>query len=141
MALFDRETDPVKEKEGVPLDFGDYRVTLRRAGGANDRFELELDRALKPFRALLRHGKMPKAQEQELVFRVFSRTCIVKWETRTEAGEWQRGIDMRGTLVPDTEDNLVAVFQALPSVFLDVQAAAKGEDLFRLEQREDDTGN
>lgn len=153
MPLFDRETDPAKEKEGVPLDFGDFRVTLRRAGGANDTYELELDKALKPFRALIKHGKMDQKTMNELVYRVFARTCIVRWETRHKSMRnppstltpddqgWVRGIDLRGTLVADDVETIVAVFQALPSVFLDIQSASRGEDLFRLEQREDATGN
>jgi hypothetical protein len=153
MALFDRETDPAKERDGVPLDFGEFRVTLRRAGGANEAFELELDKAFKPFRATIRHGKMDPKMERELVFRTFAKTCVVKWETLaktlkrgTDGAEVQpdgfvRGIDMRGTLVPDTVDNLVALFTALNGVYLDVHSAAKGEDLFRIEQREHAAGN
>lgn len=156
MALFDRETDPEKERNGVPLDFGDYRVTLARAGGANDKYELELERLLKPVRRLLAVGKLDKAKERELVFTAFARTIVRKWETlaRTlknpppeiivngETSEaWCDGIDLRGTLVPATEANLVAVFTALPGVFLDLQEAAKSDQLFRLEQREDDAGN
>jgi len=150
MALFDRETDSAKERDGVPLDFGDHRVTLRRMGGANSDYEVELERALKPHRAAIRHGKLAKDVEEGIVFRVFAKTCVVRWETKAstmrklEAGEadsWLDGIDMRGKLVPSTEDNVVAVYTALPGLFLDHRAAARGEDLFRLEQREDDAGN
>lgn len=149
MALFDRETDPEKERNGVPLDFGDYRVTLARAGGANDKYELELERLLKPVRRLLAVGKLDKAKERELVFTAFARTIVRKWETLARSmngadaagAEWLDGIDLRGKLVPATEANLVAVFTALPGVFLDLQEAAKSDQLFRLEQREDDAGN
>jgi hypothetical protein len=152
MALFDRETDPAKERDGVPLDFGDHRVTLRRMGGANSAYELELERALKPHRAAIRHGKLPKDKEEEIVFRVFAKTCVVRWETlASTVKHWPEGealtdghvdgIDMRGKMVNATEDNIVAVYKALPGLFLDHRAAARGEDLFRLEQLEDDAGN
>lgn len=150
MALFDRETDPEKERNGVPLDFGDYRVTLARIGGANDRFEIELERELKPHRRVIAVAKFDKEKEREIVFRVFARTVVMKWETLTsslrklEPGEkdsFVEGIDMRGKLVPASEDNIVAVFKAMHGVFLDLQSVAKGEQLFRLDQREDDAGN
>src|SRR6476469_5130584 len=118
MALFDRETDPAKERDGVPLDFGDHRVTLRRMGGAKSAYELELERALKPHRAAIRHGKRPKEEEEGIVFRVFAKTCVSRWETRAstmrklaadEKDSWLDGVDMRGKLVNATEDNIVAV--------------------------------
>lgn len=140
MALFDRETDPEKERNGVPLDFGDYRVTLRRQGGANERYEQELEKETKPFRAALRAGCLAKSKEEELVFRAFARTCVARWETLVN-GAFVDGIDMRGKLVPCNEDSLVAVFKALPGVFLDLREAARGEQLFRKEQQEDDAGN
>jgi hypothetical protein len=151
MALFDRETDPAKERDGVPIDFGDFRVTLRRQGGANDAFEKELSKETQPYRAAIRAGMLAKSKDEEITFRVFARTCVVKWETlysslpKSDAfpgpDGFVEGIDMRGKLVPCTEDNLVALFKALPAVFLDLREVARGEQLFRLEQREDDAGN
>ncbi len=150
MALFDRETDPTKERDGVPLDFGDHRVTLRRQGGANEAYERELDKESKPFRAALRAGVFPKHREEEIVFKVFARTCLVKWETlkstlgKLAEGEedgFVDGIDLRGKLAPFTEENAVAVYKALPSLFLDHREAARGDQLFRLEQRESEAGN
>ena len=151
MALFDRETDAAKELAGVPLDFGDHRVTLRRQGGANaSAYDTELDKAIRPFRAALRAGVFPKQREEEIVFRVFARKIVTRWETlrsslgKLGAGEadgFVDGIDMRGKLVPFSEDTVVAVYQALPSLYLDHREAAKGEQLFRLERQEDDQKN
>jgi hypothetical protein len=150
MALFDRETDPQKERDGVPLDFGDHRVTLRRQGGANDLYELELEKLSKPHRAAIRAGVLPRAKEQELVFRAFTRGCVARWETlkstmgklaEGEADGFVDGIDLRGKLVPFTEENAVAVYTALVGVFADHREAARGEQLYRLAQREDDSGN
>ena len=87
--------------------------------------------------------------------RAFARACVVKWETlRSTLSEHERaklvdgpldgfvvGIDMRGKLVPCNEENLVKVFTALPGVFLDLREAARSEQLYRLQQREDDAGN
>ena len=153
MALFDRETDPAKEREGVPLDFGDYRVTLARAGGANERYEAELERVTKPYRRAVSTGQMDPKKDRELMISVFAKTIVLKWETRAKAlagfsGEvpqtadgFIRGIDFRGKLVPDNEANIVAVLTALPDVYLDLSEAARSNQLFRLEQREDDAGN
>lgn len=153
MALFDRETDPAKERDGVPLDFGDHRVTLRRMGGANERYEQELEKLSKPHRAALRAGVLPREKEEELVMRAFLRGCVVRWETLastlgrgTEGAAVQPdgfvdGIDLRGKLVPYSEENALEVYRALRGVFLDHREAARGEQLFRLQQREDDAKN
>jgi hypothetical protein len=158
MALFDRETDPQKERDGVALDFGEYRVTLRRQGGANDRYQAELEKESKPLRAAAAAGVLPQAKADEATYKAFARACVVKWETLAStlpadiaaglirnnlvaSDGFVAGIDMRGELVPCNEANLVAVFTALPGVFLDLREAARGEQLFRLKQREDDAGN
>ena len=158
MALFDRETDPQKERDGVALDFGEYRVTLRRQGGANDRYQAELEKESKPYRSAAAAGVLTAGKADEIAYRAFARACVVKWETlastlpvNAAAGlvmndlvasdGFALGIDMRGELVPCNEENLVAVFTALPGVFLDLREAARGEQLFRLKQREDDAGN
>lgn len=140
MPLFDRETDATLERDGVPLDFGDYRVTLRRQGPTNPLYEREFERLTKPHRASIRAGVLSKEKDEECVFRAFAAGCVARWETLVD-GAWVDGIDMRGTLVPCTEDNLLAVFRALPGVFLDLQSAARGEQLFRKRQQEDDAGN
>jgi hypothetical protein len=145
MPLFDRETDPKKERDGVPIDFGDYRVTLRRQGGSNDAYGRELDKESKPYRSAINAGVFQKSKEEELVFRVFARTCVARWETlksslaplpEGESDGFVDGIDFRGKLIPCTEDNLVTLFKALPSVFLDLREVSRGEQLFRLEQQE-----
>lgn len=154
MALFDRETDPAKERDGVPLDFGDHRVTLRRQGGTNDRYEQELDKLTKPYRAALRAGVLPREKEEELVMRAFLRGCVARWETLAStlsAGAAQEkpvssdgfvdGIDLRGKLVPYTEEHALEVYRSLRGVFLDHREAARGEQLFRLQRQEDDAGN
>lgn len=151
MALFDRETDPAKERDGVALDFGEYRVTLRRQGGANETYQRELDAALRPHRAVISAGAFPPAKMDEIVFRVFARSCVARWETKAStmptvqvipgADGFVDGIDLRGKLVPATEENLVTVFTALPGVFLDLREAARNEQLFRHQQRENDRGN
>lgn len=156
MALFDRETDPQKERDGVPLDFGEYRVTLRRQGGANDRYQVELEKESKPYRSAAAAGVLSQAKQDEIIFRAFARACVVKWETRAStlpnaadlvrndlvgSDGFVNGIDMRGEIVPCNEENLVTVFTALPGVFLDLREAARGEQLYRLKQREDDAGN
>lgn len=150
MALFDRETDPAKERDGVALDFGDHRVTLARIGHA---FNLELEKALRPHRAAIAAGVFDEKQRERIVFGVFARTIVKKWETlaltikgltnevEVSPDGFVRGIDMRGVLVPDTEANIVAVYSAIHSVFLDHNEAARGDRLYRLEQRKDDAGN
>lgn len=133
----------------MALDFGEYRVTVRRQGGANDRYGIELEKEMKPHRAAAAAGVLPQAKVDEITFRAFARACVVKWETLASTlpgalggdPKWLDGIDMRGTLAPCNEENLVAVFTALPGVFLDLREAARGEQLFRLKQREDDAGN
>jgi hypothetical protein len=150
MALFDRETDPRKERDGVPLDFGEYRVTLRRQGGHNDLYAKELEKLMKPHRPAIKAGVLPKDKDEEIMYRSFARACVVRWETKLssmrklaedEEDVFVDGIDLRGKLVPCSEDALVAVFSAMRSIYNELSECARGDQLFHLGQQESDAGN
>ena len=155
MALFDRETDPTKERDGVPFDRGEYEVTLRRRGGTNDAFDVELNKLMKPFRAAQAAGVLLQEKLTELTARAFIRTCIVRWRTlesalpgydpNTLAGAPRLldGIqDRSGKLVPATEETMLpALTGGMTSVLEELLALSSREQAYRLLQREDDAKN
>lgn len=155
MALFDRETDPQKERDGVAFNRGEYEVTLRHRGGLHDRFDTELQALMKPYRAAQAAGVLPQEKLYECTARAFIRANIVRWRTLesalpgyvpdTNAGEprFLDGIqDRTGKLVPATEETMLPALTGGMSRILDeLLALASREQAYRLLQREDDAGN
>jgi hypothetical protein len=155
MALFDHETDPIKERDGVRIVFPQWeyvRLKLARAGGA--RLALEVERATKPLRGEV--GPIADAARAKAVNAAFVRAVILEWDTLMKTmktppggvtpdadGYVCRRIDMRDTLVDDTPENMITVFETPGfDVFLeDVLAKARKADNYLLHARKLEAGN
>lgn len=151
MPLFSLEQDPVKAVEGVPIELPQYdnRLTIARAGGHNaDLYEKALSEVTEPYRRAIAQGLLDPATDRLLMMQAHAMAVVKKWETRFKSlpkavqdafqGEptadgYVVGIDWRGEeLRPDTVENRVAVFKALPDLFLDVRTLAKDMRVFAL---------
>lgn len=151
MPLFSLEQDPVKAVEGVPIELPHYdvRLTIARAGGHNaDLYEKALTEVTEPYRRVIAQGLLDPATDRLLMMMAHAMAVVKKWETRfASLTEKQKqafsgpeakdgyvvGIDWRGEEVrPDTVENRVEVFQALPDLFLDVRTLAKDMRVFAL---------
>jgi hypothetical protein len=154
MALFDRETDPAKERDGVPFDRGEYEVTLRHRGGLHDRFDTELQALMKPHRAAQAAGVLPQEKLYECTARAFIRANIVRWRTLSSAvpgydperdgpPKFVDGIQDRSrNIVPATEETMLpALTGGMSRVLDELLSLAAREQAYRLLQREDDAGN
>jgi hypothetical protein len=155
MALFDRETDPAKERDGVPIVFADYdyvRLTLARTTN-NERLKLEVERITREFRG--RVGAAVEAERERAWLLAVCRICIGKWETllstmrpvptdvTPDADGYAPGIDMRGKLIPYTPERAVEVFETrgLEDFREAVLHQSRQGINFRLQNLETDTGN
>lgn len=134
-------TDPKSEVEGILLDYGTFRVTIARAGGANKRFARELERETKPHQKALQTNSMPDGQADVLLKRVYAKTVVLNWEVKDGDG-WKQGIESpEGGLVPFTVDNVLKVFEDLPDLYIDIRDSAQSASLYRRSLREAAAGN
>lgn len=129
MSLYKKfKTDPVLEQEGILFQYGDdFRLRIRRAGGANKKYALAVEKALKPWR---QPGKDLDKEEvkvrKDLWTQIFVEACYVEhsWETKTDEG-YQHGIlDENDTLVPATSATVLAILKDLPEVSQILQNAS-----------------
>lgn len=140
------KTDKRFETEGVVLDYGETRIRIARAGGANKRYIKALDKATKPYRRAIATGAFSDERANEILRRVYADTIVLNWETK-RGGEWLPGIDPEdlgvegAELQPVTAENIVKVFTNLPDLFSDVQQQAQSIALFRSEVDEAAAGN
>lgn len=136
------QTDENLEKKGIVIDYGDFRITIARAGGANKKFARVLEAKTKPYRRAIQTETMDNDRAMELLRETYAEAVILNWETKVE-GEWNVGIENPDgeELLPFSGDSVLQTLQALPDLFLDLQQQAGKVALFRQSIIEDDAGN
>lgn len=147
------KTDTALEAKGVIIDYGNFRVTLARAGGGNKRFARLLEAKTKPYRRAIQTETMDDDRAQELLCEVYAEAVILKWEAKVD-GKWQVGIEppppkapSEGQksggkkLLPFNTANVVSTLKNLPELFRDLQEQANKVAIYRENVLEDDAGN
>ena len=137
------QTNPDLEKNGVIIDYGQFRVTLARAGGANKKFGRLLEARTKPHKRSIQTETMDPEKGLDIMREVYAETIVLNWETKQDE-KFVQGIEDQNDpsrVIPLTKENLVATFKALPDLFSDLQEQAMKAALFRDEVREDDAKN
>ncbi len=151
MALNEQfETDATMEVEGVITDYGNDRIKIARAGGANKRYIRMLDLKTKPFRRAIQARALDNDRSTAILQDVYAHTVILGWQvnkgTLTEP-KWVEGIDPKDAgedgeeLLAVNPENILKVFRNLPDLFLDMQEQATTGALYRAELAEQAAGN
>lgn len=146
------KTDETLERNGIVIDYGEARVTMARAGGANKRFAKVLEAMSKPYRRAMQAETMDNDKAIDILRQVYAKTIILLWETKVlvkggkdgkDEYEWKRGIESPdgGDLLPFNEENVILTLRALPEIFLDLQEQANKLALFRETILQDEAGN
>lgn len=135
------KTDPNLEKSGIVVDYGDFRVTLARAGGANRRFAQVLEAKTKPFKRAIQTEMMDNERGLQLLRETYAEAVILNWEVR-QGDDWVQGIEAPdGSIMEFSVANILETFKNLPDLFTDLQEQASKAALFRQTVRENDAGN
>lgn len=133
-------TDAKTEREGVWLDFGEFRVRAARAGGANKKYQRTLEELSRPHRRAMQLDLMDNDLAMDILRQVYARSVITGWQTKVD-GELVDGIEGKDGLVPVSEENILAIFRELPDLFDSVQVDASKIALYRTKLREEAEGN
>lgn len=140
------KTDERLESGGVWLDYGETRIKIARAGGANKKFAKVLDKKTKPYRRAIATGTMPNDKADDILCETYAESVVLDWQTKV-SGEWKPGIDpedaglQAGDLLPVISDNVLLALKALPELYRDIQGQAQQIALFRAELDEAAAGN
>lgn len=148
MGMYEQfETDSNLETSGIWIDYGDFRVQIARAGGANKRYLSYAEAKTKPFRRAIQAGTMPEERSRALLYDIYAKTVVLDWqvndgEDKDGNTKWKKGIHKKGGgLLEVTPENIALTFKNLPSLFMDLQQAAESHALFRKEEMEADAKN
>jgi len=137
-------SDKDVEQKGVLVNYGDFRLRIARAGGANQRFRRLLQAKLKPFRHQIDNDTMDEQVSEQLLREAYAEAVILGWESKVEKGDkvsWEPWIETPDGQLPYTVANCVKVLADLPELFRDVQQFSGKSAAFRKVEEEDDAKN
>jgi hypothetical protein len=130
-------TDTERERDGILVEYGEFRVTIARAGGSNKSYGKALENKTRSLRRVIATGLMDAETSRNILIDVYAEQVVRNWETKV-GEEWKQGIeDAHGDLIPFTADNVAKTLKALPDLFLDIKEQAENLTLFRASLRED----
>lgn len=137
------ETDISLEKEGIWLDYGDFRVKVGHTGGGNKKYVSFAEKKLKPLRRAIDSGAIDNARARAVMMDIFTKTIIFDWETKIDGEEeWQTGIeDREGSIIEFNSENVLKTLKSLPKLFEDIQEGANSIANFKMEEMEADSKN
>jgi len=143
MSMYDNfKTDSKSEKEGVWLDYGEFRILICRAGGANKAYQKKLDRLTRPYRRAIATESLDPDVSIGLLHKAYAHAVIKSWETKDSKGKMKAGIEQPdGSIAPVTKAALEEALKALPDLFMDIKEQAEGIALFRAALREEASEN
>lgn len=138
--------DPELERDGVVLDFGDFRFRVARAGGSNKRFQQAVRRILSPHQRAIDLEVLADDKSRELVAECFAEAIVLGWETKFEEvgpgkeiiGEtWKPVvIGSDGQEIAFSKANVKRVLLDLPDLFDTLRAEASKLSNFNKARRE-----
>lgn len=115
-------TDPKKEAEGVFVEFGEFRVLIRRAGGANKLYQKTMETLVAPHRRILQLGQLQEGTMKAILAEGYAKAIVVDWQYQADDGlgskDWKSGIELPdGTMGEVNVENVKAVLLAFPVIF------------------------
>lgn len=133
------ETDAAVEVEGVNLDYGDFEITIARAGGANTAYETAVLEVHKKHKYKVENGLFKGDEANSVMAEVYAATVVKGWRSK-KYGEGKL-VGKDGSPLAFTTENVKALLIALPALFADIRERAMKIADFRRAQLEDDVKN
>lgn len=132
------QTDPNKEKDGVPLEYGlnskkePITFTVAREGGRNVQYQKVAEHIFKPFRRQIQHGQIDPEVLENLLAQVYAKAVVKGWS----------GVeDEHDEPLEFNEANVQKLLTDLPVVFDAIKEVARDYNQFLLESLEEDAKN
>jgi hypothetical protein len=138
----------VEAKTGVLLDYGDFRITIVRAGGANKRFSKLYTERTKPFKRQMDTDTLDPEVSKDLMIKLYVDAIIIGMDVKDqEKSTEENPVYIQGILTPESEilpydrTNAIKFFKDLPELFTDVVGQASQISLFRAVEQEEEIKN
>ena len=131
------------EKDGIIIDYGDFRVKIARAGGNNKRFSKVFQSLMKPHRRQIDTDTLHEDVATKVMAEAYAKTVILDMDYKNEAGDYETGILIEEDK-PSIEFNVENTTKLLidyPEFFRDIQSQATQVSLFRDAELDEDVKN
>ncbi len=131
-------TDPVKENEGVPVEFEaneDKTIPtfiIARSADGNKAFTKYSEQAMKPYRRQIQLKTLPQEKDEEIFNDVFVTTILKGWSNVR---------DEKNQPLEFNKKNALKLLKDLPEVYRTLRDASNNVELYRLEILEEDAKN
>jgi hypothetical protein len=112
-------SDKAKETDGIILDFGDFRVKVCRAGGANTAYAKMMEELARPYRRAMETGVLSPEIGDKIMREVYAKTVIKGWD----GGDKDKPFPGPDGPLEFNEANVIQVLTDLPDFF----ASLRGE--------------
>lgn len=122
----------LEAEKGVTIDYGDFSITIKRAGGANKEYVKVFSQKVKPYRLMMQAGNMADEKAAQIMAEVYAETVIIDWKGIT---------DENGKKLAFNRENCIKVLTDLPDLFSMIQAEAERVSNFRKEETEAEAKN
>ncbi|MCE6993053.1 hypothetical protein [Dyadobacter sp. CY323] len=128
---FSSDTD-LESNAGITVDYGDFKITIKRAGGSNKAFGKLFNDKIKPYRLMMQAGNMDDAAALRILAECYAETVVIGWEGIT---------DEKDKKIPFNRENCIKVLTDLPELFGMIQDEANRASNFRKAETEAEAKN
>jgi len=126
------KTDPAAEQDGIVLDFGDFTVTVARAGGENEKFKKALRRRMDKHKRAIQFESLPEEVANRILAECYAEAVVLGWE----------GVcDEQGNEIPYSPEACMKLLQELPEFFATIREEASKISNFLVAKRKATAGN
>jgi hypothetical protein len=126
------KTDSDAEQNGIDLDFGDFKVTIARSGGANKKYETLVRQKLDRYKRAIAFNALPEEIAKKVLIECFAEAVVLGWE----------GVmDENGLTIDFSVTNCIKLFTELPEFFTQVREESEKIGNFLVAKRKAAAGN
>lgn len=126
------ETDKSVEKDGVEIDYGEFKIQIARSGGANQKYNNIMKRLSKPHERAIQTDSLSDEVAKKILIECHAKAVVLGW-----TGVEDRG----GNEIPFSVENCVKLFEDLPDLFEDIKTQAGKSSIFKKYVDEETVGN
>ncbi len=115
-------TDPKLEKDGIVLDYGDFQITIARAGMGNRKYRDLLATVQKKHRHQIDNDLLDDGLSDALMIGIYADSVILGWANVTGAD---------GRALAFNRTNVIKLLTDLPDLFVNITEQANDARNFR----------
>lgn len=125
------------ERQGVWLDYGDFRIRITRAGSTNAKLKRVMEQKMRPHRRAQATDTLSEKIATRIMCEAWAEAVILGWDSPLGAGV----IPYKGKPYSFSVDNARALMEDLPELFSDIRDQSTTLGLFLEDVEAEDAGN